>query len=91
MSMVESHIKYLLDKSTSVNSSEIGLLCWEEKLCLFSRDLFSEYIPGDFEGYTLPIPLQFDTILTQIYGDYMQPPPEEQRIPYHGYEIYPRI
>lgn len=36
-----------------------------------------------FEGYEFPIPKEFDRILTNIYGDYMELPPEKDRVPHH--------
>ena len=37
----------------------------------------------DFEGLVAPIPREYDKWLTQLYGDYMQPPPEEKRVTHH--------
>lgn len=35
----------------------------------------------DFEGYKMPIPEGYHEILTADYGDYMQFPPEDKRVP----------
>lgn len=35
----------------------------------------------DFEGYKMPIPIGYDTILRNEFGDYMQFPPENARKP----------
>jgi|BioPla2DNA2_1021312.scaffolds.fasta_scaffold56926_2 lipopolysaccharide cholinephosphotransferase len=40
-----------------------------------------------FEGNSLPIPNKAETILSSIYGDYMQLPPEEKRVIKHHYNI----
>lgn len=42
------------------------------------------YLP--FEGHELPVPIGYDHLLTKIYGDYMTPPPEDQRIAKHHLE-----
>ena len=37
----------------------------------------------EFEGITVTVPKEYDKLLTQIYGDYMTPPPPEKRITTH--------
>jgi len=44
-------------------------------------ELFSERIWVDFEGYKMPIVGKYDTLLKNAYGDYMQLPPEDKRLP----------
>ena len=39
----------------------------------------------DFEGYTFKIMKGYDRVLRNIYGDYMQLPPEDQRQPKHSH------
>ena len=41
-----------------------------------------------FENRELNIPADYDNILKQWYGNYMQLPPEDQRHPYHGGDYY---
>ena len=41
-----------------------------------------------FEGYKFPILKCYDYLLKLSYGDYMQLPPKEKRIPHHNYKIY---
>jgi len=38
---------------------------------------------GIFEGYELSIPVNYDLLLTEQYGDYMKLPPEEKRVIRH--------
>lgn len=47
----------------------------------FSKDDFSSYIDVDFEGYKLKAMAGYDHHLKQIYGDYLNLPPEEERVP----------
>lgn len=44
-------------------------------------DDFSDVVKAKFEGYEMPIPVGYDRFLTRGYGDYMQLPPENQRLP----------
>lgn len=41
-----------------------------------------------FEGYEFNIPVGYDRILRNTYGDYMTPPPEKDRIGHHNYRAY---
>lgn len=40
-----------------------------------------------FEGHNLMAPKGYDKVLREIYGDYMQLPPEESRVPSHSDDI----
>ncbi|MBR1792254.1 MAG: LicD family protein [Bacteroidales bacterium] len=62
-----------------------GPLEWYE---VFDYDMFSELIDVEFEGHTYLATAMYDKYLTQIYGDYMTPPPEEKRHPYHNHKYY---
>lgn len=42
----------------------------------------------EFEGEQFSIPAGYDTILKKIYGDYMQLPPEEERVTHHSNKVY---
>lgn len=41
-----------------------------------------------FEGYDVYIPYGYDTYLKQLYGDYMQMPPEDKRKSHHEFKAY---
>lgn len=49
---------------------------------------FEEVVRVPFGGMSLPVPCGYDSILRGIYGDYMQLPPEEARIPHHSYKNF---
>ncbi|WP_201549252.1 LicD family protein [Psychrobacter fjordensis] len=55
---------------------------WGEKE-YFYQDIYMDLIFATFEGLELPIPRRYDHYLSQLYGDYMQLPPVEQRVPKH--------
>lgn len=52
------------------------------------RKIFEEYIDVDFEGMKFRSVKEYDALLRQIYGDYMQLPPEEQRTQHHDVDCY---
>lgn len=74
---------------------------YEKSIYVAQMDCFSEgkrnmYLKKDleetcyheFEGCLVRIPKNYDSILRQLYGDYMKLPPEENRIGHHFYRIF---
>lgn len=51
-------------------------------------DLFEKITDVSFEGHVFMSIFRYDDFLRRFYGDYMQLPPEDQRIPYHGGHYY---
>ena len=66
------------------NSEYLGNIfgAWFEKE-YFRKEIYEdlEYIP--FENLNLPVPRSYDIYLKQMYGNYMELPPEEKRVPKH--------
>lgn len=54
------------------------------------REWSEEVTELPFEGHMLMAPAGYDQVLREIYGDYMQLPPEERRVPSHsdGLEVF---
>lgn len=46
---------------------------------LFPKSIYDETAEYPFEGMSLPAPKDYDRVLTQMYGDYMTPPPVEEQ------------
>ena len=46
---------------------------------VYPREWFTARMAAPFEGGEYPIPADYDRVLTHIYGEYMTPPPPEQR------------
>ena len=67
----------------------IGLLAskFKEKE-VFDFDPFKEIIDMPFEGVTLKGPKEYDKLLRQYYGDYMQLPPVEKQVNPHELDAY---
>ena len=55
---------------------------------LVDADIFDNYIDVEFEGVKAMATAKYDYVLRREYGDYMQLPPVEQRIPKHGFKAY---
>ena len=50
---------------------------------IYKRSDFSNPIRVPFEDTLLPVPSGYDAILTQIFGDYMTPPPMREQVGLH--------
>lgn len=48
------------------------------------RDWCGNVVDMDFEDTRLMAPKGWHQVLTQVYGDYMQPPPEDKQVPTHS-------
>jgi len=52
---------------------------------IFKKEWFKNTIRIKFEGMEICAPVGYHDILTQLYGDYMQLPPEEKRVSHHSH------
>lgn len=59
---------------------------WGEKE-VHPREWIFPLIRGRFEGMEVNLPGDYDRYLRQIYGDYMQLPPEEKRVSQHRHAM----
>lgn len=50
---------------------------------IYKRSDYSNPIRVPFEDVMLPVPSGYDAILTQIFGDYMTPPPNNEQVGLH--------
>ena len=51
-------------------------------------EVYSEFDTVSFEGYEFMSIKNKDTYLKSIYGNYMELPPKEKRVPHHTFEAY---
>ena len=73
------------------DSDYVACPLWESTSAVYLREGFDSLIPIEFEGFSSFMPSGYDDALRRIYGDYMQLPPEEERVPSHCYSITRRI
>ena len=71
-------------------SAKVGVVCCgvhtnTERL---PRECYGEAEYVEFEGRTYRAPHDWKRYLTQIYGNYMQLPPEEKRVRRHHYTVF---
>lgn len=69
------------------NSDKVACVVWETKECLDKCD-FEKSVDVEFNGEIFKAPQGYDRLLRKTYGDYMQLPPEEERIAHHYYRAY---
>lgn len=62
-------------------------LSWGEK-DIFLRKWFDETILMPFDKYEFRVPKYYDEVLRHEYGDYMQLPPEKDRVGHHFFKVY---
>jgi len=82
-----------ISKEHNYNDSEyVGCVVWSTygERDIYKKEWMDELIEHKFEDKMLMIPKQYDSILSQIYGDYMTMPPVEKRNPHHFYKAYKR-
>lgn len=75
------------DYDTSEYVGCVVWLSWGEK-DIFPRKWFDETVLMPFGKYEFRVPKEYDRVLRHEYGDYMQLPPEEDRIGHHYYKVY---
>lgn len=79
----------LAQKYDYKSSAKVCCTTWELKE-IYDKDDFENTVEHDFETAKFKIPSKYDKLLKQTYGDYMQLPPEENRIGHHFYTTYKR-
>ncbi len=72
-------------------SKYVGVMCGisaGDASRVFEREWFERTMPVEFEGKLYPAPTGADALLRQLYGDYMQLPPENQRASHHSFTAW---
>lgn len=71
-------------------SDYVGCLVWGSDGIkgVFPKAWFDGTADVTFEGRTFKAPANYHDVLTRLYGDYMQLPPEKDRIAHHFYTAY---
>lgn len=68
----------------------MGNITWPESFLKehYKAEWFEELIEVPFESITCRIPKEYDSILTNFYGDYMTPPPVNKRVRHNPEAFY---
>ncbi len=54
-----------------------------ELSCTYKKEWYNQSCNVQIRDLVLPAPVGYDSVLKTMYGDYMQLPPEEKRVPQH--------
>lgn len=81
----EMHSKYKYDECNYIGTIECSINEINER---HSKKCFEKSVKVPFEGYEFDAPVGYDEVLRDIYGDYMQLPPEDQRTGHRIDELY---
>jgi lipopolysaccharide cholinephosphotransferase len=86
----QKKLEKLVGKHPYDKSEYVGCVVWLSGGIkdIFKRSWFDDYIMAPYEDSEFRIPKKYDRILRHIYGDYMQLPPESDRVGHHCYKIY---
>ena len=80
----------LVHKYTSEEDKLVGCPTCTMGVYQFNKEWFKDKIELCFAGYNFYAPAGYDAFLTYLYGNYMELPPENKRVPYHEYKIFKR-
>ena len=91
-SFLQQELNYLSKKYPIEKSNYLGCLTWMDggKPMIFKKKDLENMIFIDFEDGKYPVPEKYDSILRQLYGNYEQLPPENERVGHHYYKIFPK-
>lgn len=90
-SYLQRKIKDIATDSLNTNSDYVDNVVfniYSKKCTRFHKSIMNSYIKLPFENYHFSVIKDYDTVLRKMYGDYMQLPPVEQRVPHHNFKAY---
>lgn len=89
-SYFEKKLMNMIDKNSYGKKEYVGCVSWCErpKYAVIRKSEYEDMIDFEFEKYKFKGPRLYDKYLRQWYGDYMQLPPEKDRIYQHLYKAY---
>lgn len=86
LNVLHASLELLMTKNNNENSSSYCnfLGAWGERE-IVSQSIFGQPVLYKFEDCEFYGPEKYDEYLKSLYGDYMQPPPEKERVLRHNY------
>lgn len=90
-SLADNIDKYSKKKQSGNMTKYVGVIAGMakgEETNIFDNEWFAESTILEFENIELKAPKNYNAVLTCCYGNYMELPPEEQRIIHHSYNAW---
>lgn len=78
----------LSDQKNNGDFVSVVCECFFRGKGILEKRWFDEVIDRKFEDWEFQCPANYHEVLTAWYGDYMELPPEDQRISHHSYRAY---
>lgn len=80
----------LANKYDYDSSEYVGCFVWLSggEKDIFKKEWFDESLSVPFCSGNFLVPKKYDLVQRHAYGDYMQLPPEKERIGHHYYQAY---
>lgn len=70
-------------------TNTVGFMVWgygEREM--FAKEIFSEAVDMPFEDILVPVPKEYDTVLTSLFGSYMEYPPLAKQVSQHDFVAF---
>ena len=89
---LQNKLRHLSTKFTLASSEYVACMSWMDggKPVIFKKEDLEKTVLIDFEDGKYPVVKNYEDFLQQLYGDYMQFPPENERVGHHYYKIFPK-
>ena len=71
------------------DTDTVGFMVWgygEREM--FAKDIFSEAVDMRFEDMSAPVPKEYDTVLTSLFGSYREYPPLAKQVSQHDFVAF---
>ena len=65
-----------------------GMIMFGGKGCIYEKDFYNKLIDVEFEGMKFKCLKDFDIMLRAVYGNYMELPPPDKRVPPHQIKAF---
>ena len=88
LSQIQKKIMSVASRVDYCSVEYADCLVFQQEEILMPKSTYDSYIDLEFEGKNFKVISRYHEFLSKCYGDYMQLPPEDQRVPHHEFTAY---